>query len=228
MNTEKTSLSKPPFFPLKVSRTLVMLGFAVLLGGAFMVPFYYETQTLWYKIGGDKLMLRVGQLAGLLALVLLFTQIILALRAKFLEKLFGTATLMRWHKTNGMLIVSAALTHVGLVLAPEGMNNLPIGTKYWPEMVGGGLFLLLFITVISSHFRSILHLSYLTWKRLHVPLGYLALMLSFIHVLFVSESFSYGFPRFALIILFSGMIIVIAIIRLGRLKINKMNVKVTL
>ena len=69
MNIEKTALSKPPYFSSKVSRTLVLLGFAVLLGGALLVPFYYETQTLWYKMGGDKLMLRAGQLAGLLALV---------------------------------------------------------------------------------------------------------------------------------------------------------------
>ena len=34
------------------------------IGGALSIPFVYETQTLWYKVGADKLMLRTGQMAG--------------------------------------------------------------------------------------------------------------------------------------------------------------------
>ena len=62
---------KPSRFPTIFYKVMVLLGAALLLGGALAVPFYYETQTLWYKVGTDKVILRSGQLAGLFALVLL-------------------------------------------------------------------------------------------------------------------------------------------------------------
>jgi predicted ferric reductase len=201
-----------------VYRLLIILGIAVLLGGAFTVPFYYETQTLWYKVGGDKFMLRAGQLAGLLTLVLLMLQIIVALRVKFFENLFGGEQLMRWHRINGVFIACTALSHVVLVLVPEGLNNLPIGKKYWPEMIGELLFLLIFITVVSSHFRSLLRLDYATWKMLHRPLGYLAIVLVFLHALFVSDSFTHVFPRVLLLIIFAGLALFIGVVQRRRWK----------
>ncbi len=106
---------KPSRFPTIFYKVMVLLGAALLLGGALAVPFYYETQTLWYKVGADKVMLRSGQLAGLFALVLLIGQILLALRVKFFEHLFGGTRLMRWHQLNGVLIFCTACSHVLLV-----------------------------------------------------------------------------------------------------------------
>jgi predicted ferric reductase len=213
INREKNFSEKSTIFPLKVYRILIFFGFAVFLGGALTVPFFYETQTLWYKTGIDKVVLRAGQLAGLFALVLLVLQILLSLRGKFLEDLFGGANLMRRHRTNGVLIAGAAISHVLLVLAPEGIGNLPIGKKYWPEMTGGGLFLLILITVLSSHFRSALNLDYMVWKKVHKPLGYLHLILLLIHVLFVSESFRQGMPRGILLTIFSGLALLVAVVK---------------
>jgi predicted ferric reductase len=199
-----------------MKKFLVILGWAVIVAAAFTVPFYYETQTLWYKTGADKVMLRAGQLAGLLALVLLISQIILSLRVRFLEALFGGANLIRWHRANGLLIGCLALSHIILVLAPEGFDNLPIGIKYWPEMVGGGLFLLIFMTVILSHFRSSLKLDYKKWRLMHMPLGYLILVLVLIHVVFVSESFEQGIPRIILLSLFTGLTLLVVIVKTKR------------
>ncbi len=216
INREKNFSEKSTIFPLKVYRILIFLGFAVFLGGALTVPFYYETQTLWYKTGIDKVVLRAGQLAGLFALVLLVLQIILSLKGRFLEDLFGGANLLRRHRTNGVIIACTAVCHVVLVLAPEGMGNLPIGKKYWPEMIGEGLFLLVLITVLSSHFRSALKLDYTIWKTVHRPLGYLLLVLVLIHVLFVSQSFGQGVPRVVLLTIFSGLALLVAVVKTVR------------
>ena len=200
-------------FPHKAYKILIIFSFAVFLGGALTVPFYYETQTLWYKTGVDKVVLWAGQLAGLLTLVLLVLQIILPLKGRFSEDLFGSANLMRWHRINGILIVCTAISHVVLVLAPEGINNLPIGKKYWPEMTGEGLFLLVLIMVLSSRFRSVLKLDYTVWRTIHRPLGYLLLILALIHVLFVSESFKQGIPRVVLLVIFTGLALLITVVK---------------
>ena len=188
------------------TKVLVIGAFGVLVLLALAVPFVYETQTLWYKTGLNKIMLRAGQMAGLVALVLLFVQILLALRLHQLEAIFGASRLVRWHQVNGGLIALAALAHVLLILAPEGLTNLPLGKKYWPEMVGGGLLAVILLTVIWSKLRLRFKLDFKRWRTVHKPLGYLALFLVAIHVLFVSESFRQGVPRIGLLVLFLSLV----------------------
>ena len=144
--------------PIRAGKVLVLLAGVTLLAGALALPFVYETQTLWYKVGVDKSVLRGGHLLGMLALVLLLAQVLLAVRIRVLERIFATAALVRWHRANGVLIALAAAGHVALVQLPEGLGNLPFGWKYWPEMIGGLLFALLVATVISSRYRAGLHL----------------------------------------------------------------------
>jgi predicted ferric reductase len=188
----------------RLYRTLIFGLFLFVLAGALSIPFVYETQTLWYKTGSDKTMLRAAQLAGLLAGALLFVQILLATRGKFLTRLFGGATLMRRHRTNGIIISLLALGHAILVLAPEGLTNLPIGKKYWPEMVGILLLGIVLSTAILAYFREKLALDYKRWRAIHKLLGSLTILLLTIHVLFVSESFAHNIPKFALIFLVFG------------------------
>lgn len=183
----------------KVYRGLVIGFLLLVIGGALSIPFVYESQTLWYQVGLEKTMLRGGQLAGLLAAVLLFIQILLAARIDFLKKLFGVADLMRWHRANGIIVSLLAVSHVILVLAPEGLANLPIGKKYWPEMIGSLLLWIILSMSISSYFRQKFGLDYMRWKVTHKTLGYLVIILITVHVLFVSESFEHAVPRVALL-----------------------------
>jgi predicted ferric reductase len=210
------TLGKPSRLPTIFYKVMVLLGAALLLGGALAVPFYYETQTLWYKVGADKLMLRSAQLAGLFALVLLMGQILLALRVKFFEQLFGSAHLIRWHQINGVLIFFTVCSHVLLVLAPEGFDNLPIGKKHWPEMIGVLLLFFLLTTVVTSRFRSWFKLGYARWRMVHKPMGYLSLVLVFCHVLFVSESFARGLPRMVLLTVGTGLALFIGLVQVRR------------
>lgn len=183
---------------IKLYRALCISFLLLFIGGALSIPFVYESQTLWYKVGIDKTMLRGGQMAGLLTAVLLFVQILLATRGTILKKLFGETVLIRWHRVNGIIIFFTAFSHVILVLAPEGLMNLPIGIKFWPEMVGSLLLWIIFSMVISSQFREKMGLDYRRWKVIHQFLGYLVIMLLSVHVFFVTDSFRYAVPGAAL------------------------------
>jgi len=185
-----------------VKKFIVIGLFLLALVSAIGLPFVYESQTLWYKIGLDKTMLRAGQLSGMLALTLLFTQVLLAVGGSFLEKTFGLKNIMTWHRTGGVLIAFFALLHVLLILIPEGLANLPIGKKFWPEMVGSLLLWVLMAMVISSRYRDKLKLNYKRWRSIHKPLGYLAISLVAIHVLYVSDSFEQAVPRNILVVIF--------------------------
>lgn len=172
------------------------------IAGALSIPFVYESATLWYKVALDKTILRAGHLAGMLAVVLLFVQILLAARGRFLVEIYGLATVMRCHRINGIVTALTGCVHAGLVLAPEGFANLPIGRKFWPEMVGGMLLVILLFMAFSSQFREKLGLDYRNWRSLHKPLGYLASVLVVVHVLFVSDSFTQAVPKGALLLSF--------------------------
>lgn len=195
----------------QVYRILVFGLLLAVLAAALSIPFVYETQTLWYKIGSDKTMLRTAQLVGLLAAVLLFVQILLAARGEFLQRLFGVATLMRRHRTNGILVSLLALGHAILVLAPEGLTNLPIGKKHWPEMVGIVLLTIVLSLAVSAHFREKLALDYKRWRAIHKLLGYFTMPLLAVHVLFVCESFEHAIPRFGLISILFGVVGVVGV-----------------
>jgi DMSO/TMAO reductase YedYZ heme-binding membrane subunit len=179
----------------------LIIGFlALAIAAVLSVPFVYESQTLWYKVGIDKPMLRTGQMAGLLALLFLFVQVLLGARVKLLEEVFGAAALMRCHRANGLLVCFLALSHAGLVLIPEGITNLPLAWKYWPEFVGGFLLLIILTLAVSSQFRQQLGLPYPGWRTVHRLLGYFVLCLVPVHVLFVSESFARGVPKATLLL----------------------------
>lgn len=179
----------------------VLFCIAILTGAALSIPFVYETQSLWYKFGIDKTLLRTGQMMGLVALVFLCLQILLAGRLVFFDRLFGLDKVYVLHRYNGFLILSLALAHVSLVLIPEGLRNLPIGKKYWPEMIGAGLLVILLVLVGGGLLRERGSVRYSEWRKLHRPLGYIALALATLHVVYVSDAFRISAPRYGLLLL---------------------------
>lgn len=190
-----------------LKRTFLLLLFAASLVVAVAVPFFYETQTLWYKFGMDKTLLRAGQVAGMVALTLLFWQIVLAVGGPFLAEAFGLKNIMNWHRTNGVLVLFFALSHALLILIPEGLTNLPIGKQFWPEMLGSLLLWTVAAIVVASRYREKLKLDYKRWRAVHKPLGYLTVLLVVVHVLFVSESFAQGLPKVVLFLATSVLLL---------------------
>jgi predicted ferric reductase len=151
-------------------------------------------------------MLLGGQMAGVVTAILLFVQILLATRGKLLKNLFGIAALMKWHRVNGIVLSILAIIHATLILAPEGLTNLPIGRKYWPEMVGILMLCVVLSMAVSSNYREKLRFDYKKWRTLHKLLGYLVIVLLVVHVLFVSESFECTVPRIALLTIFAAVV----------------------
>ena len=190
----------------KVYGGLILSLFVFAIAATLSVAFVYESQTLWYKAGIDKSILRTGQMAGLLALLFIFIQVLMGVRVKLLEEIFGVALVMRGHRANGLIIGSLAIAHVGLVLVTEGITNLPIGWKFWPEMVGAVLLLLIVGITVSSQFRQQFGFSYTRWRFVHRILGYLALALVSVHVLFVSDSFTRDVPKTALLVVLAVVV----------------------
>ena len=202
MSTASTSYPHTEFRSA-IYRVILTSGFLLLLAVVLSIPTYYQTTTLWYKTGANKMMLYAAQYIGLVALVLLYLQAILSARGKFLDQVFGPALLLKLHRLNGILLLVLAASHILLVLVPEGLANLPLGKKFWPEMVGGALFILIALLVVFSYFREAIRLPFKIWRFFHRPAGYLALVLITVHVMFVSESFEQTVPRILLLALFT-------------------------
>jgi predicted ferric reductase len=215
LNTQTSSGTK--------DKVTVVACTVLLLFGTLVIPFAYETQTLWYKSGVKKVLLIAGQMSGLLAMFFLLLQIVLAIRPKLLTALFGASQIVRWHKVNGGFIALAAFVHVLLVLLPEGIDNLPIGKKYWPEMTGMLVLLFVFLTVSVSYLRNRLRLTYSSWRVWHTILGYLIPLVACIHVLFVSESFHDGAPRVSLLIVITGLFLLIVTTKIVARNTKKRN-----
>lgn len=195
----------------KIRRRYVSL-FAALAFGvlsvAATIPFVYESTTLWYKFGFDRLLLRSGQIIGLMTLVLLGLQMLLASRLGILDRIIGLDRVYGLHRRNGVVILLLACTHALLVLIPEGLDNLPIGWKYWPEMLSAFVLFLLCPQVIIALYRSALGLGYQQWRRLHRLTGFTFFPVLNIHALFVTTTFAEGLPR-SLLLTFSGTILLV-------------------
>ena len=158
-------------------------------------------------------MLQLGKVCGLFAAVLLFVQIILVQRLHFLDRVFGLDRLYTFHRLNGFLIVGLALLHASLVVLPEGLDNLPIGWKFWPEMLGGALVVILAFFVTTAYFRRNI-MAYHLWRKIHRPVGYLLVVMLAVHIFNASDSFEKGVPFIALWVLIGAVLLIITATKL--------------
>lgn len=215
--SHKEQLKMTPEFLLTPTQrrayaTAAFIALFVVLTLASTIPFIWESKSLWYKIGFDKTLLQTGKVAGICAAVLCFFQILLALRLKFLDRIFGLDRVYILHKYNGTLVVSLVALHFVLVVLPEGLNNLPIGWKFWPEMLGAALFVTLGLVVAGAFLRRNF-LSYHLWRMLHRPMGYAIAAGVAIHIFNVSDSFTRGVPRYGLWGLVVTLVLTAAVVK---------------
>ena len=205
MTTDHPSNTPSPQLSSRAVLFSLSLSFGLLVSAAVSIPFFYPTQTLWYKSGIDKFVLQLGQAAGLLGVLFLCGQIFLALRPRFLERIVGIAKIMSMHRANALIIIFFICAHALMILAPEGLTNLPVGKKYWPEMLGGFILLTLWLTVVLSFFREQLQIPYLQWRIVHKPAGYAILVLIVIHIFYVNEIFHRKVPAIAICLLLTAL-----------------------
>jgi predicted ferric reductase len=211
--------SLSPFLPWQrlAGISVLVIFFASCMSGALSLPFLYESSTMYYKFGFEKLLLRLGKMVGLAAALLLLLQLPLAGRLKTLDRLFSLPVLYRFHRLNAYLIGILIVSHPVMVLTSEGQWLIPFEIRYWPEWLGIPLLTTLLTQIILTRWRNYVFRSYLIWRRIHFTLGFLALLLLSVHILNVSETFKEsGLPRNLVSIAISGSVILWLWIRLRR------------
>jgi len=170
------------------------------LGAAAWAPVLYESQSLYYKFGLEKVMLQAGKSIGWVVLVLMVGQVLLVARSVFLERRIPLKLLMSLHRGCGTLIGILVLVHPLLILWADGFSLFPLERRYWPEFLGGFTAVFVAAIVAASKFRTRLHIGYKSWQRLHRICTPVAVILAFVHAWFVSETFHHMVPRTGLFI----------------------------
>ena len=169
-----------------------------VISAACIIPFYFESPSIYYKIGMDKLMLRGGKVLGIFAGMLMFFQLILIGRFSVLDKVWGLKTLFHYHRINGVTILFVALIHPVLILGADHFVLFPFEYKYWPELMGILLLAILILFVGVSHWQKELGLDYKRWRLSHKLMAPGVFFLMFVHVFNVSQPFKSGFPLYAM------------------------------
>ena len=177
------------FSPIKVT--------FVLLAGS-TIPFYFESPSIFYKTGGDKFLLRSGKILGIFASILLMVQLFFVSNLKLMKDNVGLKKLYKYHKFNGVILLSLALIHPVFILGAEHFVFFPVEYKYWPELAGGLLISVLFIFVVISYGQKKMGIPYKTWKVIHKLSAPILFVLLFMHVFNVSRTFESGVPFYAL------------------------------
>ena len=184
----------------------------VLIVLSWSLPFTFEASSIYYKFGIHKSFLRAGKVVGLTAALLIYLQVILACRSRLLDHVFSLNRLFAFHRFSGVAIVVLACIHITLILAAEKFVIFPFEKWYWPELVGVGLFLFLLPFVLVGFLRRFLPLPYELWLFMHRIGGIFAVMLLTAHILFVSETYKIGFPRY--LIIFTTAMILLLLLKL--------------
>lgn len=182
-------------------RVWILLFMALLitvLALAAMIPYIYQSQSILYKFGVDKTMLRLGKVAGLLAATLLLLQIISVSRLKIIDLIISRKKLLQFHQIAGITLVLLALLHPLLVFWPEDLSILAVKWQYWPEVLGALLLLFIWIIVATAKLRVFLKFSGLAWMRFHRAGVNLAAVAVVTHTITVSDTFEQTVPRTAI------------------------------
>jgi predicted ferric reductase len=201
-------MDSPAVFTLKTR--IVLGGVCILLAlliiaGAWTIPFVFESPSLYYKFGMDKTLLRSGQILGVTVAVLVFFQILLASRVKFLDRIFSLNRVYGFHRINGVMIAFLALSHPILVIASDNFTFFPFEKRYWPQFLGVGVLTCFLVIVTTANWRLFFGFAFHSWLRFHRLATVSIIPLMFIHILYVSETFKAGLPH-TLVFATSGMI----------------------
>lgn len=184
----------------KIFFILLVLG---LLAGAGSIPFLYKSTSIWYKLGFDRVLLLSGQVVGMLAATLVFLQIFFISHLTFLDRIFTPQRLIAMHKFNAVIIACLVLIHPVLVFAPDGITKLSFEQKNWPEAVGAILLVVILTIFSTSRWRTMFQFSFVSWRIFHRVTVVAALVLVSIHMLFVSDTFVAGIPRYVVFCAFA-------------------------
>ncbi|MEF8823504.1 MAG: hypothetical protein V5A74_05240 [Desulfohalobiaceae bacterium] len=198
---QNTPLPQAPTTGYRIaSGALTVCLVLALLAGAASLPYLFPSDSLLYKFGTERTMLRTGKVLGLVAACLLLLQLVWAARIRLLDRIFALNNLYTLHGIIGMGLAGLVLVHPFLTLLPDDMLLIPLQLRYWPEFVGVCLLGLLLISIFASAFRRVLGIPFQHWLLAHRIMGALLPALLLTHVLSVSSTFESGSPRLMAIV----------------------------
>lgn len=186
-----------------VSGSIIILLALLLLIGGWIIPFQYESFSILYKFGIEKILLRVGKMIGISLALLVFFQIVLASRVTFFEQIFSVKIELQLHRINGVIIAGLAILHPLLIKASENFTPYTFEEKYYPEFLGIGLLCTVLFVSGTAFFRTFLRITYPRWLLLHRFVATFVIIMLPTHVLWVSDTFKKGLPRNAAVVIFS-------------------------
>ncbi len=169
--------------------------FLLVIAGAASIPFFFESSSILYKFGVDRVLLLTGQVLGLVAGCLLLIQVILAARLKFLDRVLGLDRLFRYHRLSGIIIAVMVIIHPITIFIADDRISIPLQWRYWPEFVGLFLMLLIIIMVVTSVWRIGLGLAFHRWWPIHRWAAIIAVIAFGVHVLSVNDTFKQRLPQ---------------------------------
>lgn len=175
-----------------ISMLLVLL----VMVSAWTIPFLFESPSIFYKFGIYKTLLRSGKVLGLTAATLLFFQVVLVSRLRLLDRIFSLNRLYNFHRINGVIIACLAMLHPFCIIAAEKFTLFPFEKRYWPEFLGTAVLVVLVFIVITAIWRPLFGIAYELWRQFHRTITPAATAAMTIHILYVSETFTSGPPRF--------------------------------
>jgi predicted ferric reductase len=179
---------------------LVTLAMLLLVAGGTL-PFQFESSSILYKFGIQKVLLRSGKVVGITVVLLVFFQVLLASHLTFMERLSPPKRLLAFHRFNGFIITFLVLVHPILTKASENFTAYTFEPKYYPEFVGIGLMAVILTVTLLAIFRERISIKYGKWLFFHRFGATMVLLILPMHVLWVSETFKGGPPRtFAFVI----------------------------
>ena len=169
--------------------------FLLVIAGAASIPFFFESSSILYKFGVDRVLLLTGQALGLVAGCLLLIQVILAARLKFLDRVLGLDRLFQYHRLSGIIIAVMVIIHPITIFIADDRISIPLQWRYWPEFVGLFLMLLIIIMVVTSVWRIGLGLAFHRWWPIHRWAAIIAVIAFGVHVLSVNDTFKQRLPQ---------------------------------
>ncbi|MBP9817238.1 ferric reductase-like transmembrane domain-containing protein [Candidatus Shapirobacteria bacterium] len=168
----------------------------IILTNLITVGLWLSGMGLWDRFGGVVISLvSVGQISGLLGMVMYAQSIILSARVKWMEKLFGgmDKIYVTHHILGGLSFILLLIHPLVLALSylPESLKAAGLffvpPAENWPVYFGISSLLFMMTFLVVTFF---VKLPYQLWKQTHKLLG-VAFFLGGLHSFFISSDISY-------------------------------------
>lgn len=174
--------------------------FTVVLGAVAVLGLWWHDTTMLPGLG--EWVTAAGRVTGLLGGYAIVVALLLMCRAPWIDHGLGTDRLSRWHAMSGRYLFGLLSAHAALITWGYALTS---GTSLWaqtnlmlvavPNVLIAAIGYALFVVVGVMSARQVRRrVSYETWYLIHL-LTYVAIGLSFLHVLTVGADFQTGWAK---------------------------------